>query len=335
MATDQGKTANVTELAVMAKISGQSIPRTGSTIFRPPYARVALSVLGGSNTGANYRPTRLTPTHTWAEAQNAVFVEVGPWMRAQYFPRAGETHWRETVDREALSTRTGVGVCDVTTLGKIDVQGADAGEYLNRIYANAMLSLKVGTVRYGLMLREDGQAFDDGSCARLGDDHYVVTTTTAQAGLVYRHMEFARQRLWPDLGVQLISTSDAWAQLAVAGPNAHRLLERVVDGSDLSNEAFPFMACAELTVCGGLTAGLFRISFSGELTYEIAVPARYGATLMERLISTSEDFGATPYGTETLGVLGIEKGHAAGKQQHRCLAWAAWSAPKKTASAPL
>ncbi|MDO5622634.1 MAG: sarcosine oxidase subunit alpha family protein [Paracoccus sp. (in: a-proteobacteria)] len=314
MATDQGKTSNVTALAVMAELTGQSIAGTGTTIFRPPYTPVSLAVLGGGDTGPDFRPRRLTPTHSWAEAQGAVFVEVGQWMRAQYFPRAGETHWRETVDREVLATRAGVGICDVTTLGKVDVQGADAAAFLNRIYCNAMASLKPGMVRYGLMLREDGFAYDDGTCARLAEDHFVVTTTTAQAGPVYRHMEFCRQCLWPDLDVQLISTTDAWAQLSVAGPNARRLLERVVDGFDLSNEAFPFMACAGLTVCGGLRARLFRISFSGELAYEIAVPARFGAALMERLVTIGADLGATPYGTEALGVLRIEKGHAAGNE---------------------
>ncbi len=314
MATDQGKTANVTALAVMAELTGKSIPQTGTTIFRPPYTPVSLSVLGGGDSGAHFRPTRLTPSHEWAKAQGAVFVEVGQWMRAQYFPQAGETHWRQTVDREVLATRKGVGICDVTTLGKVDVQGADAAEFLDRLYCNAMKSLKVGMVRYGLMLREDGHAYDDGTCARLGEQHYVVTTTTAQAGPVYRHMEFARQCLWPELDVQLISTTDAWAQFSVAGPSARRLLERVVDGFDLSNEAFPFMACAGLTVCGGLRARLFRISFSGELAYEIAVPARYGNALMARLVERGADLGATPYGTEALGVMRIEKGHAAGNE---------------------
>ncbi|RDW12840.1 sarcosine oxidase subunit alpha family protein [Paracoccus thiocyanatus] len=314
MATDQGKTANVTALAVMSELTGKPIPETGSTIFRPPYSGVSLSVLGGGDTGPHFRPRRLTPTHEWAVAQGAVFTEAGPWMRAQYFPRPGETTWRQTVDREVLATRKGVGICDVTTLGKVDVQGADAGEFLDRIYANAMKSLRIGMVRYGLMLREDGTAWDDGTCARLGDAHYVVTTTTANAGPVYRHMEFCRQCLWPELDVQLISTTDAWAQIAVAGPYARRLLERIVDGFDLSNGAFPFMACAELTVCGGLRARLFRISFSGELAYEIAVPARYGQALAERLIEQGADLGVTPYGTEALGVMRIEKGHAAGNE---------------------
>lgn len=314
MATDQGKTSNVTALAVMAELTGQTINQTGTTIFRPPYTPVALSVLGGGDTGAHFRPRRLTPTHEWAKSQGAVFVEVGQWMRAQWYPRPGETTWRQSVDREVLATRKGVGICDVTTLGKVDVQGADAGEFLDRVYANAMKSLKVGMVRYGLMLREDGFAWDDGTCARLSETQYVVTTTTANAGTIYKHMEFCRQCLWPELDVQLISTTDAWAQMSVAGPNARRLLERIVDGFDLSNDAFPFMGCANLTVCGGLRARLFRISFSGELAYEIAVPARYGNALMERLVTVGADLGATPYGTETLGVLRIEKGHAAGNE---------------------
>ncbi len=314
MATDQGKTANVTALAVMAELTGKTIPETGTTIFRPPYTPVSLGVLGGGDSGANFRPHRLTPTHAWAESQGAVFVEVGQWMRAQWFPQPGETHWRESVDREAKAVREAVGVCDVTTLGKIDVQGPDAAEFLNRIYANMMGTVKPGKVRYGLMLREDGHAYDDGTCACLAEGHYVVTTTTANAGLVYQRMEFARQCLWPDLDVTLISTTDAWAQLAVAGPKSRELLSRIVDDFDMSNDAFPFMSCSELTVCGGLRARLFRISFSGEMAYEIAVPARYGNALMERLIEVGQDLGVTPYGTEALGVLRIEKGHAAGNE---------------------
>ncbi|MBU2963022.1 sarcosine oxidase subunit alpha family protein [Citreicella sp. C3M06] len=312
MATDQGKTANVTALAVMAELTGKTIAQTGTTIFRPPYTPVALGALGGGDSGVHFRPTRLTPTHPFAVQRGAPFVEVGQWLRAQYFPLKGETHWRESVDREVLAVRSGVGLCDVTTLGKIDVQGTDAGDFLNRIYCNAMASLKVGKVRYGLMLREDGFAYDDGTCARLGEQHYVVTTTTANAGLVYRQMEFARQCLWPDLDVQLISTTDAWAQIAVAGPKSRELLSRVVE-ADLSNEAFPFMACAETRVCG-LRARLFRISFSGELAYEIAVPTRYGNALMARLMEVGADLGVTPYGTEALGVLRIEKGHATGAE---------------------
>ena len=314
MATDQGKTANVTAIAVMSELTGKPMGETGTTIYRPPYTGVSLSVLGGGNSGPHFRPRRLTPTDTWARANGATFVEVGQWMRASYFARSGETAWRESVDREVKATRAGVGICDVTTLGKIDVQGRDAATFLDRVYANAMASLKVGMVRYGLMLREDGFVFDDGTCARLGEHHYVVTTTTALAGQVYRNMEFARQGLWPELDVSLVSITDAWAQLSIAGPNARRLVERVTDGFDVSNAAFPFMACAELTVCGGVRARLFRISFSGELAYELAVPARYGDALVAHLVSVGADFGATPYGIEALGVLRIEKGHPAGNE---------------------
>jgi sarcosine oxidase subunit alpha len=244
-----------------------------------------------------------------------VFVEVGQWMRAQWFPQGGESHWRESVDREARAVRNGVGICDVTTLGKVDVQGSDAAAFLNKIYCNAFAKLAVGKTRYGLMLREDGVAMDDGTAARLAEDHFVVTTTTANAGPVYRHMEFARQCLWPDMDVQLISTTDAWAQIAVAGPKSRELLQRVVDSThDISNEAFPFMACGEISVCGGLPARLFRISFSGELAYELAVPTRYGDAVMRALMEQGKDLDVTPYGLEALGVLRIEKGHAAGNE---------------------
>ncbi|SPF78932.1 Sarcosine oxidase subunit alpha [Aliiroseovarius pelagivivens] len=315
MATDQGKTSNMGALAVMAELTGKSIPATGTTIFRPPYTPVSMGALAGRAVGKEFHPTRLTPSHKWAEEQGAVFVEVGNWLRAQWFPQEGETHWRQSVDREVLATRNSVGICDVTTLGKIDVQGADAAEFLNKIYANGFAKLPVGKVRYGLMLREDGVAYDDGTAARLAEDHFVVTTTTANAVVVYRNMEFARQCLWPDLDVQLISTTEAWAQYAVAGPNARKLLQKIVDPEfDISNEAFPFMGCAEIAVCGGCRARLFRISFSGELAYEIAVPTRYGDALMRQMMAAGEEFDVTPYGTEALGVMRIEKGHAAGNE---------------------
>ena len=207
-----------------------------------------------------------------------------------------------------------MGICDVSTLGKIDIQGRDAALFLNRVYANPLLKLPVGRVRYGLMLREDGFAYDDGTTARLSETHFVMTTTTANAALVFRNLEFARQCLWPDLDVHLISVTDAWAQIAVAGPHSRALLGRVVDDLDLSNATFPFMACTECTVFNGTPARLFRISFSGELAYEIAVPARYGDSLARGLMAAGEDLGVTPYGTEALGVLRIEKGHVAGNE---------------------
>lgn len=311
MATDQGKTSNIAGLAIMAEVAGKSIPEVGTTMFRPPYTPTAMGVFAGRAWGTETRPTRLTPSHRWAEEQGAVFTEAGLWLRAQWFPKPGETHWRESCDREVLQTRRSVGICDVTSLGKIDVQGADAAAFLNMVYCNGFAKLPVGKVRYGLMLREDGIVMDDGTAARLAEDHFVVTTTTGNAVGVYRHMEFVRQCLCPDMDVQLISTTEAWAQFAVAGPNSRALLRKIVDdGFDLSNAAFPFMACAEVTICGGLRARLFRISFSGELAYEIAVPTRYGDALIGRLMDAGKEFDVAPYGLEALNVMRIEKGHA-------------------------
>ena len=315
MATDQGKTANVQALAIMADLTGKSISETGTTVFRPPYTPVPIAAFAGRSRGKDFRPFRLTPSHDWAVEQGAVFVETGAWLRAQWFPRPGETHWRQSVDREVLAVRNAVGVCDVTTLGKIDIQGADAAEFLNRVYANGFAKLPLGKVRYGLMLREDGFVMDDGTTARLGETHYVMTTTTAKAVPVFRHLEFCRQVLWPELDVQLISTTEQWAQFAVAGPRSRDLLREVVDAAhDISNAAFPHMACGEVTVCGGTRARLFRISFSGELAYEIAVPARYGDAMVRALMAAGEAFGVVPYGTEALGVLRVEKGHPAGNE---------------------
>lgn len=315
MATDQGKTSNIGGLAVMAEMTGKSIPETGTTIFRPPYTPVSIAAFAGRSSGRDFRPTRQTPSHHWAAQQGAVFVEVGMWLRAQWFPRAGETTWRQSVDREVLATRKSVGICDVTTLGKIDVQGRDAAQFLDRVYANGFAKLAVGKVRYGLMLREDGMVMDDGTTARLAEDHFITTTTTANAVAVFRHMEFCRQCLWPDLDVQLMSITESWAQYSVAGPNARALLQRIVDPEhDISNEGFPYMACGQITVCGGLRARLFRISFSGELAFEIAVPTRYGDALMRRMVEVGAEFDAVVYGTEALGVMRIEKGHVAGNE---------------------
>lgn len=313
MATDQGKTGNVLGLAIMAELTGRSIPETGTTVYRPPYTPVAMGTLAGRSRGKEFKPFRLTPSHKWASEQGAIFVEVGMWLRTQWLPRANETHWRQSVDREVLATRKSVGICDVTTLGKIDIQGTDAGTFLDKVYANTFSTLAVGKCRYGLMLREDGIVFDDGTTARLGEHEYVMTTTTANAVTVFRHLEFVKQCLYPDMNVQLISTTEAWAQYSVAGPNARKLLQKIVD-QDISDAAFPYMGAGNITVCGGLRARLFRISFSGELAYEIAVPTRYGDALIRRLVEVGKEFDAVVYGTETLGVMRIEKGHVAGNE---------------------
>ncbi|MCH9670104.1 MAG: sarcosine oxidase subunit alpha, partial [Gammaproteobacteria bacterium] len=315
MATDQGKIANVPALAVMAELTGKSIAETGTTVFRPPYTPVPIGAFAGRARGEAFRPTRLTPSHHWANEQGAVFTETGNWLRAQWFPVPGESDWRESVNREVLGVRNGVGVCDVTTLGKIDVQGSDAATFLDRVYANNFANVKVGRTRYGLMLREDGFVMDDGTSARLAEDHYLMTTTTANAVHVARHLEYCRQVLWPTLDVQVISVTEQWAQYAVAGPHARKLLRKVIDPQfDISHEAFPYMAAAAVTVCNGHRARLFRLSFSGELGFELAVPARYGDALVRALMAAGEEFGVVPYGTEALAVMRIEKGHPAGPE---------------------
>ncbi len=315
MATDQGRTANVAALAILAEANDKSIPETGTTVYRPPYSPVAIGALAGRARGMAFHPVRRTPSHKWAGEQGATFTDAGAWKRAQWFAKPGENHWRETVNREVLATRGAVGVCDVTTLGKIDIQGRDAAEFLCRVYVNGFAELPVGKVRYGLMLREDGIVMDDGTTARLGETHFVMTTTTAKAGPVYQHLEFCRQCLWPDLDVHLISITDGWAQFSVAGPRVRNMLETIVDPEhDISNEAFPYMACGEVTVCGGTRARLFRISFSGEHAYELAVPARYGDAMIRVLDDAAQKFGGLVYGTEALGVMRIEKGHAAGNE---------------------
>ena len=315
MATDQGKTSNILGLASMAQLKKTHISEIGTTIFRPPYVPIAISAFAGRSRGKDFRPTRLTPSHNSASKRKAAFVEAGNWLRAQWFPERGETFWRQSVDREVLQTRSSVGICDVTTLGKIDIQGKDCSDFLNFVYTNAFAKLPINRVRYGLMLREDGVAYDDGTTARLSENHFIMTTTTANAALVFRNLEFIRQCLLPDLDVHLISTTDSWAQYSVAGPNSRKLLQKIVDKpKEITNTKFPFMACRELTICGGVLARLFRISFSGELAYEVAVPSQYGNSLFNTLLSEGEEFNAIPYGTEALGVMRIEKGHPAGNE---------------------
>jgi methylglutamate dehydrogenase subunit C len=315
MATDQGKLSNVNGLAIMAGLTGRSIPSTGTTSYRPPSSPVAIGALAGPHRGERFRPTRLTPSHYWAQEQDAVFVETGLWVRAQYFPRPRERDWLETVNREVKTVRSAVGFCDVSTLGKIDVQGPDAGAFLDRLYINNFSTLAIGRARYGIMLREDGFVLDDGTTSRLAEDRYFLTTTTANAGHVFRHMQFCHQVLWPQLDVQFVSATDEWAQFSIAGPLSRDLLGTLVDPPfSIANKDFPYMSVAGLTICNGIRARLYRLSFSGELAYEIGVPARYGDALARRLITAGASFGVTPYGTEALAVMRIEKGHVAGNE---------------------
>ncbi|MDB6083434.1 MAG: soxA [Gammaproteobacteria bacterium] len=314
MATDQGRTSNLNGHAIMAVLTERAIPDVGTTTSRPPYTPVSIGAFAGLHRGKHFKPTRLTSGHAFAEERGATFVEAGQWLRAQWFAIPGETHWRETVSREVRAVRSSVGVCDVSTLGKIDIQGSDSGEFLDRVYVNLFWTLPVGKVRYGLMLREDGFVMDDGTTARLDTHHYVMSTTTANAAKVMQHLEHARQVMWPELDVQMVSVTEQWAQYAVAGPSSRHLLERLLgDCIDLANEAFPYLACAEFT-WRGVPARLFRISFSGEMAYEFAVPARFGDAAVRAIMTAGAEFGVTPYGVEALGVMRIEKGHVAGNE---------------------
>ncbi|WP_299411782.1 sarcosine oxidase subunit alpha family protein [uncultured Sulfitobacter sp.] len=314
MATDQGKNSNVGALAVLADATGRGIPETGTTTFRPPYSPVAIAALGGPAQGKGFAPERFTTSHKQSVEMGAPMIEAGLWYRPSYFPTEGETTWRQSCDREVGYVRRTVGVCDVSTLGKIDIQGPDAAKLLDFVYTGMFSTLKEGRVRYGLMLREDGTVMDDGTCARMGPEHYVMTTTTAAAGDVMRHLEYVTQALHPEWAVAFTSVTEQWAQFAVAGPQSRALLGDVLD-SPVNNDSWPFMACGEIGVMG-VAGRLFRISFSGEHAYEVAVPARYGAALFAELVRRAEAMGGGAYGMEALNVLRIEKGHITHAEIH-------------------
>ncbi|MGI1660622.1 sarcosine oxidase subunit alpha family protein [Palleronia sp. KMU-117] len=307
MAPDQGKSSNVAALAVLADVTGRGIPQTGTTTFRPPFVPVTIAAMGAGGRGWGFAPERRMTSDMATRAMGAPMIEAGLWFRPSYFPRAGETHWRQSCDREVAMVRNAVGVCDVSTLGKIDVQGPDAGRFLDFVYTGTMSTLKPGRVRYGLMLREDGHVLDDGTCARLSGERFLVTTTTAAAGPVMRHLDFVQQAFCADWKMRIASVTEHWAQFAVAGPQARAVLDQVLDARVDPGDP-PFMGVHEVTV-GGVVCRLFRISFSGELGYEIAVPAGYGAALFDRLVAAAADAGGGPYGMEALNVLRIEKGY--------------------------
>ncbi|THD84644.1 sarcosine oxidase subunit alpha family protein [Aliigemmobacter aestuarii] len=306
MAPDQGKNSNVAALAVLADATGRGIPETGTTTFRPPFAPVSVAAMGAGGRGKGFAPQRFLTSHEASLERGAPMIEAGMWYRPSYFPRPGEATWREACDREVAMVRHAVGICDVSTLGKIDIQGRDAARFLDFVYTNTFSTLPVGRVRYGLMLREDGHVMDDGTTARLGETHFLMTTTTAAAGQVMRHLDFVRQAYCAGWDVHCLSVTENWAQFAVAGPKARALLNSVLD-APVDPEAFPFMACGPVRV-HGVDARLFRISFSGEEGYEIAVPARYGEALFRDLLARAETMGGGPYGMEALNVLRLEKG---------------------------
>ncbi|WP_248304547.1 sarcosine oxidase subunit alpha [Breoghania sp. L-A4] len=306
MGTDQGKTSNVNALAILSRTLASPIPAVGTTTFRPPYTPVTYGTLAGRDIGELSDVARVTPMHGWHVAQGAEFEDVGQWKRPWYYPRHGES-MRDAVNRECRAVRNDVGALDASTLGKIDIQGPDAAEFLNRIYTNAWLKLGVGRCRYGLMCKEDGMVMDDGVTTRLAENHFLMTTTTGNAAQVLDWLEEYLQTEWPDLKVYLSSVTEHWATASFAGPKARALLAELAPDLDLSNDAFPFMSMREATVAG-LPARIFRISFTGELSYEINVPAYQGMALWDALFAAGEKHGLTPYGTETMHVLRAEKG---------------------------
>jgi len=316
MGTDQGKTSNINALAIMAGLRGIGIPEAGTTTFRPPFSGVAIGALAGRSTGHHFRPQRLSPLHDWHLANGGEMIEAGPWMRAWWYRWAGNSVTKAYIEEMRL-VRQSVGIADVSTLGKIDVQGPDAAEFLNRIYVNGFAKLPVGKARYGVMLNDDGLVLDDGTTTRFSETRYFMTTTTAQAGEVMSWVEFLLQAAWPDLKVQVASLSDEWAGMAVSGPKAREALELALPGRDLSDAALPYMGAME-TELEGVPVRLIRLSFSGELAYEVYTPADYGTALWEHILSAAAPLGIKPYGLEALAALRIEKGHVAGLElDHR------------------
>jgi sarcosine oxidase subunit alpha len=313
MGTDQGKSGGIVGAAVLAEARGEPIAKVGLPRFRPYTAPITWGAMAGQEVGTHFQPVRRTSLHAVHDAAGAVWMDAGIWKRPAYYPKPEDADAWASVKREARTVRERVGICDVSTLGKIAVEGPDAAAFLDRVYANTFSTLPVGRARYGLMLREDGIVFDDGTTSRIGPERFFVTTTTAQAGPVMQHLEFHLASAWPDLDVSLASVTDQWAAVAIAGPKARAVVAGVVQGIDLSNEAFPFMAVADCTAAG-VPARLFRISFSGELAYEIAMPAGYAAHVWQAAMAAGAAHGIEPYGMEALGLLRIEKGHVAGSE---------------------
>jgi len=305
MATDQGKLSNINGLAVLADTLGAEIPQVGTTTFRPPYTPISMGAIGGEARGEIFQPIRKTPMHDWHDTNGADWEPVGHWRRPYAFVRSGETV-EGAVAREVINTRENLGLLDASTLGKLLVKGPDAGRFMDMMYTNMMSNLKLGKCRYGLMCSENGFLIDDGVVARIGDDTWLCHTTTGGAERIHSHMEEWLQCEWWDWKVYVANVTEQLAQIAVVGPNARKVLEKL-GGMDVSKEALPFMEWRDGQI-GGFECRAYRISFSGELSYEIAVPASLGLALWTALIKAGQDFGVMPYGTECLHILRAEKG---------------------------
>jgi sarcosine oxidase subunit alpha len=312
MATDQGRTSAVNALAVIADARGRPLGEVGTTTFRPPFAPVSIGALAGAERDQNLSPIRRSPMHEALVAEGARMLETGLWLRPWFYPQGGEDVDQAYL-REMRLVREAVGICDVSTLGKIAVQGPDSGDLLDRVYVNAFKSLAVGKARYGVMLRDDGIVMDDGTCWRIAEHDYFMTTTTANAGKVMAWLEELLETRWPELRVVISSVTDQWAGASVAGPRARALLQSVSSDVEMSNEAFPFMG-VRTGRFDGVPCRIARISFSGELAYEIYVPADHGAGLWRSLLKGAKAHGGGPYGLEALGALRVEKGHVGGPE---------------------
>ncbi|MAH84101.1 MAG: sarcosine oxidase subunit alpha [Rhodospirillaceae bacterium TMED8] len=308
MAPDQGKTGNTHGLAVLSQVLGTEDPgETGTTTFRPPYTPVTIGALAGRDVGPLMDPIRMTPMHHWHELAGCAWEDVGQWKRPWYYPQNSEDGLK-AVHRECLAVRNAVGILDASTLGKIDIRGPDAVILLNKVYTNSWESLKINRCRYGLMLSEDGMIFDDGVTTRLAKDHFLMTTTSGNAAQVLEWLEEWLQTEWPDLRVYCTSVTEQWANITICGPSARALLLEFTDDIDLTNESFPSMSMREGTIAG-VNARVFRISYTGEISYEINVPASYGMHVWTALINAGKKYGITPFGTETMHVLRAEKGY--------------------------
>ena len=316
MGTDQGKTSNTDAARVMASLRGIAMAAAGTTTYRPPYTPVSVGALAGRAVGSHFRATRLTPMHDWHLANGAVMIQAGPWLRPWYYRWAGSDVASAYVEEMQL-VRTAVGISDVSSLGKIDVRGPDAATFLDRVYVNGFAKLPVGKARYGVMLNDDATVLDDGTTARFDDNTYFMTTTTAQAGEVMSWLEFLLQVVWPELRVQVASVTDRWAGMSVAGPKAREALGRALPGIDLANDALPYMGVREVDF-DGTPLRILRLSFSGELAYEVYVPADRGTAMFAHILEKAAPLGIRPYGLESLASLRIEKGHVAGLElDHR------------------
>ena len=307
MGTDQGRTSNINGLANLARLRNVAVPDVGHTTFRPPYTPISLGAIAGIEQGKHLSPVRRTPLHDWHKRHRAYMQNSGAWKRPYYYARTGE-QVRDAIIRETMQVRQAVGVVDVSTLGKIDVQGRDAAEFLERVYINRWKSLPIGRCRYGLMLREDGFVFDDGTSTRISDCEFYMTTTTGNAGPVMEHLEFYAQTVWPELHVHLTSVTDQWAGMALAGPNSRAVLGELIGEEAASDSNLPYMGYLQSEI-DGVRVRIFRVSFSGELGYEIHIPSKFAQHVWQSVLSTGRQWDIAPYGLEAMTVLRIEKGH--------------------------